>query len=363
MNIIIRVDSSNIIGTGHIMRCISLGLRLQMSGNNVKFISKNLKYNIIDKISKHFDVFIIPKGYYDMTLDPETWFGESVESDCLKCINVIKPLNIDVLIIDQYAIDYRWEFMMSKYVKKIFVFDDTHTNKHFCDILLSYACVDLTIYENLVPNHCKIFQGIKYLPIHSKYLEYGKMEKKFNNPIKKIVVTLGGSDPLNDTKTVLQILDKICKKKLTELEIDVIIGGSNKYYDDICYYCKDKPSFNIHQNVNNMEIIYNDADFCIGAVGTSAIERALLGIPTFLILLANNQKDLFDTFIKNELAYSYIYKIDETIESIKKNAFDMLSIVFNDLYTNNHKLRKISDRCKSFVSCDGIKEICDEIMR
>ena len=53
MNIAIRADSSENIGTGHIVRCISLAKELRKLGFKVFFISKLYKGNIIKLIKRN----------------------------------------------------------------------------------------------------------------------------------------------------------------------------------------------------------------------------------------------------------------------------------------------------------------------
>ena len=50
MNVIVRVDSSLEIGTGHVMRCLSIAEGLKEIGVNVEFISRKFKGNLIEKI-------------------------------------------------------------------------------------------------------------------------------------------------------------------------------------------------------------------------------------------------------------------------------------------------------------------------
>jgi spore coat polysaccharide biosynthesis predicted glycosyltransferase SpsG len=58
MRIIFRVDASLQMGTGHVMRCLTLAEILKENGANVEFICRKHKGNLIDKIrSNGFNVF------------------------------------------------------------------------------------------------------------------------------------------------------------------------------------------------------------------------------------------------------------------------------------------------------------------
>ena len=60
MLVIIRVDASIQIGTGHVMRCLALAEGLRNRGVKVKFISKQYNDNLFKKIINHgFEVYKI----------------------------------------------------------------------------------------------------------------------------------------------------------------------------------------------------------------------------------------------------------------------------------------------------------------
>ncbi|MCP4179653.1 MAG: UDP-2,4-diacetamido-2,4,6-trideoxy-beta-L-altropyranose hydrolase, partial [bacterium] len=61
MNIAIRADASNIIGTGHIMRCLALAEALQKEAFTVFFICRDLPYNLSELIEdKGFQCYLLP---------------------------------------------------------------------------------------------------------------------------------------------------------------------------------------------------------------------------------------------------------------------------------------------------------------
>src|SRR5688572_29042441 len=53
MNVIIRTDASIEIGTGHVMRCVTLAKQLIHIGANVTFICRHLEGNSIPYIQSH----------------------------------------------------------------------------------------------------------------------------------------------------------------------------------------------------------------------------------------------------------------------------------------------------------------------
>ena len=58
MNILFRVDSSDIIGTGHLFRCLNFA-DLYSDSNNIAFISKKHSFNLNNKIKEKYTCYEI----------------------------------------------------------------------------------------------------------------------------------------------------------------------------------------------------------------------------------------------------------------------------------------------------------------
>ena len=142
MNILIRADSSSFIGTGHIMR--DLVLAKQYKTENIIFAVRELAGNINYKIDE--------AGYSKVVLNT---------NDFEELNEIIRNLNIDMIVIDHYEINYDFEKKIkeSNPNLKIFVFDDTY-EKHYCNILLNHnISADEKKYQNLVPKDCELRCG------------------------------------------------------------------------------------------------------------------------------------------------------------------------------------------------------------
>ena len=138
MNFIFRVDSSSQIGSGHIVRCLTLAKELKKRDYKCKFICRDHNNNLIKKIKKeNFEVVTLfnsnklravkrnntkHSNYY-------SWIGASLKEDVNQTIDVLKSEKVDWLVIDHYGIDYKWEKKIRPYVKKIMVIDDLANRK------------------------------------------------------------------------------------------------------------------------------------------------------------------------------------------------------------------------------------------
>ena len=136
-NILIRVDSGHIIGTGHVQRC--LNLVNQFDNANIYFLCKEFSGNLISNITQKYKVITLQNDVnsdiYIKMEDRNTWLGEDWINDAEKTLKEIKKFNfIDLFIIDHYGVNEEWEKYIYHHVNNLFIIDDVYRN-HYCHIL------------------------------------------------------------------------------------------------------------------------------------------------------------------------------------------------------------------------------------
>ena len=124
---VFRVDASTQIGSGHVMRCLTLAQKLKKEKQaDVYFVMRLLEGNLINLAkAKGFTVFTLPEAPANNNLQGYAkWLTVSQNQDAEDTKTVIsKLLDIDLLVVDSYAIDYIWENELRPYVKQIMVID------------------------------------------------------------------------------------------------------------------------------------------------------------------------------------------------------------------------------------------------
>lgn len=289
MDTFIRVDASVEIGTGHVMRCLTLAHRLKKEGHRIAFICRDAEGDCIALIKEQgFVVYILP------LCDGTLWnfVAEYWEKDAYETIEILKQYNVKKLIIDHYSIDIKWEQLVRPFVKNIMVLDDLANRKHDCDILLDQNFyLDLeTRYEGLVPSSTEMLLGPSHALLRDEFIDAKKHVKPFNGKIERLFIFFGGSDPTNETEKVLLAIKPLIDKY--KLVVDVVVGNSNPNKLKIKQLCDEIENTYYHCQVNNIAELMAQADLAIGGGGATTWERIFLHLPTIVIAVADNQVEI-----------------------------------------------------------------------
>lgn len=319
--VVFRVDASVKIGSGHVMRCLTLAGQLKETGSEVIFICSDLPGNLASLIVKDgYRVFLIP--YLKVSKD-EKW-----KRDLENTVNLLTALNnpIDLLVVDHYGLDYRWEAPLRKFVKEIMVIDDLANRPHDCDILLDqnlYNDMDIR-YEGLVPEHCKKLLGPKNVLLRPEFYEARRKLRLRDGTVKRILVFFGGSDPSNETGKALEAIRMLNRP---DIAVDVVVGSSNPYKNEIHQICEAMPNTSYYCQVDNMAELMAKADLAIGAGGTAAWERCFLGLPTATVIIADNQSEQVKLLAKKEA----IWNLGHSKKVTSNRIFSFLNNVIHDI--------------------------------
>ena len=190
------------------------------------------------------------------------------------------------------------------------IIDDLANRKHECDILLDQTYGrDLNDYKGLVPEKCKILAGSDYVLLRPEFVKLRPkaLEKRRNTKeIKRILISLGGSDPNCYTLKALELV----KESGFDGIVDVVLGFSENNVEKIQQYVNSMVNkVNIHSNANMASLIY-EADLAIGAAGSSVWERCCLGLRQYLIQTAENQNNVIKLFPNNKSEFYSIINAD-----------------------------------------------------
>jgi UDP-2,4-diacetamido-2,4,6-trideoxy-beta-L-altropyranose hydrolase len=317
--IFFRVDASIEIGTGHVMRCLTLAQALKDNGANVEFICRKHKGNLIGKIRLNgFNVHELEVlEEVDDKLAHSHWLGANQQQDADDCVDIFKEKKTNWLIVDHYALDEQWQKRLKPYYEKLMVIDDLADRKHQCDVLLDQnfgrSSQD---YKDFVPKSAKFLIGSKYAllrPEFEKYRQYSLNRRKDEN-FKKLLVNMGGTDPDNITGKVIERLQ--IAKLPKSVEIIIVMGKTAPHLASVVTSANKLPHRSeVKVDVDNMAELMANADIAIGASGATTWERCYLGLPTIQLITAYNQEFIASKL--NKINAIKLVEVDDVIENLE----------------------------------------------
>ncbi len=295
--IVIRVDASNTMGSGHIMRCLTLANALSEQGCRSHFIVRHLPASLEDLIKQSgHECTRLPRA--DSTPDElphSEWLGVSQADDAKATAQFIVQLDSkpDWLIVDHYALDIRWETLLRPLICRLMVIDDLADRHHDCDVLLDQnEYLDkASRYRELIPTHTPLALGARFALLRPEFKRLHTQVATRQGPVRNILIFFGGMDTHNYTAKVLSILPEVLIQLESSVEINVIIGSEHPDREYITRIC-DEQSYNLHIQTTKMAELMAAADMAIGAGGSASWERCSVGLPSLAFAVAHNQIQL-----------------------------------------------------------------------
>ncbi|WUR13030.1 UDP-2,4-diacetamido-2,4,6-trideoxy-beta-L-altropyranose hydrolase [[Empedobacter] haloabium] len=289
LHVVIRADAAPAIGTGHVMRCLTLADRLRALGAVVRFICRAHGGHLSDLIAaRGFAVDLLPAPDATFAAPGHAgWLGATQAQDAADTLALLSGQRPDWLIVDHYGIDETWQRLLRPAVGHILVIDDLADRVHDCDVLLdqNLAPAGAARYDGLVPAHCARLCGPRYALLRAEFAAARAALAARDGSVRRLFVFLGGADQHNDTGSVLAAL-----AGMDNIETDVVIGGANPHHAALARQCAALPGVRLHRQVDNVAALMAQADLAIGAGGGAMWERCSVGLPTIALALAENQR-------------------------------------------------------------------------
>lgn len=308
LQVFVRADASTIVGTGHVMRCLTLTRALsQTLDANITFICREFDGNLVTMLREQgVTVIALP-----VTVTPEhtgtghdyrSWLGAALDDDAQQTLAAIQTCDVGeqkcLLITDHYAIDASWQRQLRPAVDHIVAIDDLANRPLDCDVLLdttySRAADD---YDALIPSHSQRLTGSQYALLRPEFdhaAEQIIQQRAQRTERTRLLVMMGGTDPHNTTLAALQAV-----VARTDLQITAVVGGAMPHWRDVEALCAQHAHVKFLRAPNDIAELMLAHDFAIAAAGTTSWERCACGLPSLLVVQAENQ-----VFLCQAIAYA-----------------------------------------------------------
>jgi len=286
VNIAIRVDASLDLGIGHVMRCMAFANAMAGRGAAVRFVCQRLEGHVCDMIEEAgFAVATIPSQEHVHQSHGTQWKQDAEES-----IGALRrmPFKPDLLVVDQYSLENRWERALRSVASRILVIDDLANREHDCDILLDPNLHDSPAYRyaGLVGANTRVFVGPQYALLRPEFDRFAPRTR--DQGVSKMLVFFGGSDPSNEALKVVQALRALAGRVPSAY---FVLGPINPHAEEIRRAASGLTEIELIGATNEMARLMAQSDLALGTCGGSAWERCVLGLPAIVVVTAENQRD------------------------------------------------------------------------
>jgi UDP-2,4-diacetamido-2,4,6-trideoxy-beta-L-altropyranose hydrolase len=354
LGIAIRVDSGLTIGSGHVMRTLTLAEALRARGALVCFICRQRDGDLAAVIAmRGFQLVRLPPRDDSATGgDPEAvLLGAAWSDDADETRGAIGELGWRPawLVVDHYGIGWRWESALRPAVERIMVIDDLANRGHDCDLLLDQNLVadQDERYVGRVPTKCTTLLGPQFALLQSVYSDLHSRIPPRAGAIRRVLLYFGGEDRNCLTRRALDAALRACP---ADVALDVVLT-SNRNIET--HSVTDGTRVTFHHDVPSLATLISRADLSLGAAGTTSWERLCLGLPAVVITRAQNQRAIAAELHRRRLA---IWlgdeeevdgdKIEEALGGLIESGLD----------------KTWSERCLDLVDGAGARRVCDTML-
>ncbi|MEY4590965.1 MAG: hypothetical protein RL497_3041 [Pseudomonadota bacterium] len=282
---VIRVNANPQLGNGHLMRCLTIAQQAKKQQLTPIFVLSDMP---------GVPLRFIEEAGFAYNLLPVVHEMQDAELLCLFIKNLNNPCWV---VVDVYAFSECWHKTVSPFSQQLLVVDDLANRKYFCDFLMDYTpgrqladyipWVNASAHLCLGCEHALLGESFFAAVPSARLIRKSYFEKKL---LPKLLISLGGTDPKNLSLVWFDLLSaRACEfggiTFLLASNAQVIPALSEK----INRHNQERGIIRLVVDAQNVPQLMLEHDLALGGAGVSALERAVLGLPSAMLTLAENQ--------------------------------------------------------------------------
>jgi UDP-2,4-diacetamido-2,4,6-trideoxy-beta-L-altropyranose hydrolase len=275
--LLIRADADTRMGTGHVMRCLALAQAWQDSGGRVRLAAASLTPALEARLRQE-------------GIAVERWdVAPGSEADAARLSQAIVQLRAPWVVVDGYQFTSEYQRAVKSAGGKLLVIDDYgHASPYMADLVLNQNVhAAKALYRQREPA-TRLLLGPSYALLRREFWSWRTWQRVIPPVARRLLVTLGGSDPDNVT---LRVIEAVAELDLDGLETIVVVGGSNPHVTALeaaAGGCR--TAMRLVTDVTDMPHWMTWADAAVTAAGGTLWELAMLAVPSLTLILADNQE-------------------------------------------------------------------------
>ena len=275
-DLVLRTDASVAIGTGHVMRCLALAQAWEDAGGRAIFAMAQATPAVEGRLrNEGFEVARVSAQVGSATDAEET-------------ADLAQQRGASWVVVDGYEFGAEYQASLkNRGLKVLFIDDNGHAAYYSADLVLNqnaHTSEDLYRSREL---STKLLLGPRFALLRREFTAWRGWKREIPVVARKVLVTMGGSDPDNVTQRVIETI-------LSERDFDmtIAVGGSNPHLAKLRELAGGCSAVRLVENASNMPELIANADVAVAGAGITSWEMCFLGLPALLIVLADNQQGI-----------------------------------------------------------------------
>jgi UDP-2,4-diacetamido-2,4,6-trideoxy-beta-L-altropyranose hydrolase len=225
---------------------------------------------------------------------------------------------VDLCITDHYEITGPWHQAVSGWAGNVAAIDDLAAAPQAVDVLLNQNLgVEPVDYRGLVSESTRLLLGPRFALVRPEFANERARARTRDGEIRRVLVFMSGADPFDTTRRAASAASSI------GVAVDVVVGPAYPFLDALREWAGRQPSVTVHGNTRSMAGLMAAADLAIGAPGSATWERCVVGLPTVLVTLADNQVSIGRHLVAHGAAVSAGWHTQATEERIREILSDL----------------------------------------
>lgn len=338
MNVLIRADGNERIGSGHIMRTKSIAAQLKKLGAKVLYALADERGKRL--INNEFQSVVLSSNY------------ECLDDEINALSSVIQKQEIKLILLDSYFVTPKY-FKELKKLAKVAYIDDLDAFAYECEALINYgAFFDKNEYKARQNLAKKYFLGSEFAPLRA---EFGSTQKSSKNTQKKqVLLTTGNTDLLGIMPRLLEAF--LSDESLKNLEFLAISGAFNEHENKLLALSAKHKNIKVLKNPENMAQIMAEADFVLSAGGSTLYELASLTKAVICFSIAANQNNIKSWAEAGAMLYAGDAKADS--HSVVAKSLNLLKSLLND----ENLAKTLGQKAHFFVDGKGAIRLAKKLL-
>lgn len=340
--LLIRADASAEVGTGHIMRGLSLAQAWQDKGGTAAFQTA-MRLPGLERRVRSEGVAIAHS-----TTQPGS------TSDAEEAAKTARSAGAEWVVVDGYHFDGAYQQALKNLGLRVLAIDDYgQVDHYYADLVLNQNLhAREALYEKR-ESYTHLLLGPSHALLRREFRAWRDWARRTPDVAEKVLITLGGANRAGITEMVLLALGELGGRRV---RADVVLGEENPRRGNIEPTLK-SVSFQsrVLRNVTDMASIMSKQDLAIASSGTTSWELAFMGLPTIAIVLADNQAPIAESLEAEGVVVNAGRHDGLSPEILAHHAEDLLQ--------DSQARRRMSERGRALVDGNGALRVVEELQK